>query len=92
MQAYWVGVDPPGRGPSTSGGRRQRPSQVHGGRPAARWGQSAAVVQAAVQLETMTLADWSQAAGAMQPFALESQGSATRAQTYWAGVPTGWQA
>jgi hypothetical protein len=50
------------------------------------------VVQAAVQLETMTLADWSQAAGAMQPFALASQGSATRAQTYWAGVPTGWQA
>jgi hypothetical protein len=50
------------------------------------------VVQAAVQLATSRLKDWSQAAGAMQALPLLSQGAATLAQTFWAGLPTGWQA
>jgi hypothetical protein len=46
--AYCVGVAPPGSGPKTSGGLLHNPSHVHGAKPAARCGQSAAVLHAMV--------------------------------------------
>src|SRR5512141_911640 len=67
LHAYCAGCDPVSSGPNTSGGRRQMPpaSQLHGVSPAARCGQSAALLQTSVQPPTTICTDSSHAAGAM---------------------------